>query len=92
MASATALTMECVTWMNSILNGPISTICFGLTWMKRGSSSSSYSSRRRSTSARVKVGAVDRHVDLGEEIGHGADVVFVAVGQNHGADLLPGSP
>ena len=87
MASATALTMECVTWMNSILNGPISTICLGLTLMKRGSSSSSYSSRRRSTRASVKVGAVDRHVDFGEEVGHGADVVFMAVGQDQGADL-----
>ena len=54
MASATALTIECVTWMNSILNGPISMICFGLTVMSRGSCSRSYSSSRRSTSASVK--------------------------------------
>ena len=31
--------------------------------------------------------AVDRHVDLGEEVGHGADVVLVAVRQNEGAHL-----
>src|ERR1019366_8292585 len=30
---------------------------------------------------------VDRHVDFGEKIGHGPDVVFVAVGQNHGSHL-----
>ena len=30
---------------------------------------------------------VDRHVDLGEKIGHGPDVVLVAVGQNHGSHL-----
>ena len=54
MASATALTMECVTWMNSILNGPISDGLLGLDLDQRGSSSRSYSSRRRSTSASVK--------------------------------------
>ena len=37
-------------------------------------------------------GAVDRHIDLAQEIGHGADVVLVAVGQNQGADVLPGFP
>ena len=32
-------------------------------------------------------GAVDRDIDFGEEIGDRADVVFVAVGQDDGADL-----
>ena len=50
---ATALTMEWVTFTNSTLNGPISMVCFGLTLMRRGSSSE-YSSSRRSTSASVK--------------------------------------
>ena len=54
MASATQLTIECVTWMNSTLNGPISTICRGLIVCSLGSWSSSCSSRRRSTSASVK--------------------------------------
>ena len=31
--------------------------------------------------------AVDRHVDFGEEVGHGADVILVAVRQDHGAHL-----
>src|SRR5260370_37291361 len=31
--------------------------------------------------------AVHRHVDLGKEVGHGSDVVLVAVGQNHGSHL-----
>ena len=33
-------------------------------------------------------GAVDRDVDLGEEIGHRADVVLVTVGQDQGADVV----
>jgi len=41
MAKATELTMEWVTWMNSILKGPISTICLGFTMCIRGSSSRS---------------------------------------------------
>ena len=31
--------------------------------------------------------AVNRHVDLGEKVRHGSDVVLVAVGQNHGSHL-----
>ncbi len=50
-----ALTMECVTWMNSILNGPISMRSPRLHAVELGTCSSiSYSSRRRSTSASVK--------------------------------------
>ena len=37
-------------------------------------------------------GAVDRDIDFGEEVGDRADVVFVAVGEDEGADLLPGAP
>src|SRR5689334_931824 len=33
-------------------------------------------------------GAVNGNVDFGEEVGDGANVVFVAVGQDHGANLL----
>src|ERR1022692_2232691 len=53
MARATALTMEWVTWINSILNGPMPMACLGLTLISRGSRSRSYSSRRRSTRASV---------------------------------------
>ena len=34
-------------------------------------------------------GAVHRHVELFHQIGHGADVVLVAVGNHHAPDALP---
>ena len=88
MARATALTIECVTWMNSILNGPISTICFGLTRMNRGSCIQLVFLQPAIHQRQREGRAVDRDIDLGQEVGHGADVVFVAVGQDHGADVL----
>ena len=37
-------------------------------------------------------GAVHRHGDLPEQEGHGADVVFVAVGEDHGRHFVPALP
>ena len=36
-----------------------------------------------------ELGTPDRHVQLGEHPGQGADVVFVAVGEHDAADLRP---
>ena len=78
--------------MNSILNGPISTICFGLTVMKLRLLFEVVLLQAPLHQRQREGRAVDRDVDLGEEVGHGADVVFVAVGQDQGADVLAGSP
>ena len=60
MARATALTMECVTRMNSISNGPSGMRCPGFdgveTWLR---SSISCSSSRRSTKRKGELGSVD---------------------------------
>jgi hypothetical protein len=37
-------------------------------------------------------GAIDRHVDIGQEIRDGADVVFMAVGEDQAATCEPRSP
>ena len=78
--------------MNSILNGPISTICFGLIvdeprlFFELVFFQAALHQRQRES------GAVDRHVDFGEEIGNRADVVLVAVGQDQRPHVTPGAP
>ena len=71
--------------MNSILNGPISRICFGLTGMRRGSSSRVVFLHAALHQREREGGAVDRHVDLGKEVGNRSDVVFMAVRQDQAA-------
>ena len=73
--------------MNSILNGPTSMACFGLTLMQPRLLFEIVLFQAPLHQRQRERRAVDRHVDLGEEVGHGADVVLVAVGQNQGADL-----
>ena len=88
MASATQLTIECVTWMNSTLNGPISTMSFGLTarsigiFVHRVLFETPLDQRKRER------GPVDRHVELGEEESDRADMVLVTVRQQQRAHML----
>ena len=87
MASATALTIECVTWMNSILKGPTSTICLGCDLDEDGIALQVVLFQAPLDQRQREGGAVDRHFDIAQEIGNGADVVFVAVGEDEAADL-----
>ena len=88
MASATALTMEWVTWMNSILNGPISTICFGLIGMKTRLFLEFVFLHAAFHQRQGERRAVDRDIDIAEEIRDRADVVLMAVGEDQGAHVL----
>ena len=88
MASATQLTIECVTWMNSTLNGPISTMSFGLTGAQVGIFFDVVFFETPLDERKREGGAINRHVEFGEEERHRADVVFVTVRQQQRAHVL----
>ena len=62
MASATQLTMECVTWMNSIENGPSSSLSPGLTVLQLGVVEHFVLFQAPLHQRQREGGAVDRHV------------------------------
>ena len=88
MASATHCTMECVTWMNSMENGPSVSISPGLTVMKLGVVEHVVLFETPFDQRQREGGAVDRDVELRQQEGDAADVIFVAVGQDQAADVL----
>ena len=87
MAIATQLTMECVTWMNSTLNGPMDTMSFGLAGFRSGSIDlvflkAAFHQRKR------KRRAINRHIEFFQEERDRADMVFMPVRQQQSAHVL----
>ena len=88
IASATQLTIECVTWMNSTLNGPISMMSFGLTGAQDRVLIDLVFFEAPLHQRQRESGAVNRHVEFGQEERHRADMILVAVRQQQRAHVL----
>ncbi len=63
-------------------------VCFGLTLMSRGSFVQLVLFQAPLHQRQGKGGAIDRNIDFGKEVGHGADVVFMTVRKDQGPDLV----
>ncbi len=88
MASSTQLTMECVTWMNSMENGPSVELAAGLHFVELRGIEHLVLFEAALDQGQREGGAVDRDVHLRQQERDAADVVFVAVGENQAADVL----
>jgi hypothetical protein len=88
MPRAAPSPMECVTRMYSTRNGPISIVCRGWTGTG-GDLVERVLLEPLGDEAERQGGPEDRDVEFAEEVRKGADVVFVAVGEENGADAVP---
>ncbi len=88
MASATQLTIECVTWMNSIENGPSASFSPGLTLFSFAVIEHLVLFQAPLDQRQRERGAVHRDVHLREQERDAADVVLVAVGEDQAAHVL----
>ncbi len=78
----------CVTAMNSISYGPISTRRPGRTSRRVVESSRAGFFEAFFDERKGEASAVNGDVEIAEDVGEGADVIFVAVRENDGADVL----
>ena len=88
MASATQLTIECVTWMNSIENGPSVELLAGLDLVQLGRVEQLVLFQAPLHQRQREGRAIHRNVHLRQQERDAADVVFVAVRENQPADVL----
>ncbi len=84
MASATQSMVLCVTGMNSISKGSISTRRPGMTSRRVVESIRPASSRRFLDERKSEATSVDWDVQVAKDVGERADVIFVAVGEDDG--------
>ncbi len=89
IASATQSTRLCVTWMGLMVNGPILKRSPALISLSSASSSSAVLFQLALDVGEREFGGVDGNVQLRQQPGQRADVVFVSVRQHHGAHVLP---
>ena len=87
MASATQLTSECVTWMNSIEKRPQFQTVAGLDRVELGVIDHPMLFQTPLHQRQREGGAVHRHGDLLQQKRYAADVIFVAVRQDQAADV-----
>ena len=88
IARATELTIECVTWMNSIWKGPRSMRSPGFHWIQLGLVEHFVLFEAALDQGQRELGAVDRNVQLREQKRNAADVVLMAVREDQPADVF----
>ena len=87
IASATHSMVLCVTWKNSILNGPMSIVSPGADFVQLGIVKQAVLFEFLADQREREFRAVDGHVQVAKNIRNGADVVLVAVREDNRANL-----